>query len=87
MLMTLGTGAIMWNEGKMPARWYELLCERMQVEKERMRAIKDGSIVEDDRLEEHLTLAQSLDRQMLQVMRQAIAEVLAREEVSRTQAA
>ena len=84
MLMTLGTGAIMWNEGKMPARWYELLRERMQVEKERMRAIKDGSNVEDDRLEEHLTLAQSLDRQML---RQAIAEVLAREEVSRTQAA
>ena len=63
MLMTLGTGAIMWNEGKMPARWY---------------VIKDGSIVEDDRLEEHLTLAQSLDRQMRQVMRQAIAEVLAR---------
>src|SRR5215469_9697166 len=29
----------------------------MQVEKERMRAIKDGSIVKDDRLEEHLTLA------------------------------
>jgi len=44
----------MWNESKMPARWYELLRERMQVEKERMRAIKDGSIVKDDRLEEHL---------------------------------
>ena len=87
MLMTLGTGAIMWNEGKMPARWYELLRERMQVEKEHMRVIKDGSIGENDRLEQILTVAQSLDRQMLQVMRQAIAEVLAREEVSRPQAA
>jgi hypothetical protein len=77
----------MWNEGKMPARWYELLRERMQVEKERMRAIKDGSIVEYDRLEEFLIVAESLDRQMLQVMRQAIAEVLACEEVSRPQAA
>jgi hypothetical protein len=67
----------MWNESKMPARWYELLRERMQVEKEHMRAIKDGSIVKDDRLEEFLTVAQSLDRQMLQVMRHAIAEVLA----------
>ena len=66
----------------MPARWYELLRERMQVEKERMRAIKDGSIVEYDRLEEFLIVAESLDRQMLQVMRQAIAEVLACEEVS-----
>ena len=77
----------MWNESKMPPRWYELLRERMQVEKEHMRAIKDGSIVKDDRLEEFLTVAQSLDRQMLQVMRHAIAEVLAREEVSRPQAA
>jgi len=77
----------MWNESKMPARWYELLRERMQVEKEHMRVIKDGSIVENDRLEQILTVAQSLDRQMLQVMRQAIAEVLAREEVSRPQAA
>jgi len=85
--MTLGTGAIMWTESKMPARWYELLRERMQVEKERMRVIKDGIIVENDRLEEFLTVAQSLDRQMLQVMRQAIAEVLAREEISRPQAA
>jgi hypothetical protein len=87
MFMMLGTRAIMWNEGKMPARWYELLRERMQIEKERMRVIKEGSIVEGDRLEELLTEAQSLDRQMLQVMSQAIAEVLAHEEVSRPQAA
>jgi hypothetical protein len=53
----------------MPARWYELLRERMQVENERMRVIKDGSIVEGDRLGELFTEAQSLDRQMLQVMR------------------
>jgi predicted transcriptional regulator len=59
----------------------------MQVEKEHMRAIKDGSIVKDDRLEGFLTVAESLDRQMLQVMRHAIAEVLAREEVSHLQAA
>jgi predicted transcriptional regulator len=52
-----------------------------------MRAIKDGSIAEDDRQDELLTAAQNLDRQMLQVMRQAVAEVLAREEVSRSQAA
>ena len=77
----------MWNESKMPARWYELLRERMQVEKEHMRVIKDGSIVENDRLEQILTVAQSLDRQMLQVMRHAIAEVLAREELSRSQSA
>jgi hypothetical protein len=76
----------MWNENKMPARWYELLRERMQVEKERMRIIKDG-IVENHRQEELLTVAQSLDRQMLQVMKQAVGEVLAREEVSRPQAA
>ena len=61
--------------------------ERMQVEKEHMRVIKDGSIVENDRLEQILTVAQSLDRQMLQVMRQAIGEVLAREDVSRPEAA
>jgi hypothetical protein len=30
----------MWNESKMPARWYELLRERMQVAKEHMRAIR-----------------------------------------------
>jgi hypothetical protein len=77
----------MWNEGKMPARWYELLRERMTVEKERMRVIKDGSIDEDHRLEALLTLAQSLDRQMLQVMRQAIAEVLTHEETSGLQVA
>jgi hypothetical protein len=77
----------MWTERKMPERWYELLRERMQVTKEHMRAIKDGSIAEGDRQDELLTAAQSLDRQMLQVMRQAVAEVLAREEVSRPQAA
>jgi hypothetical protein len=49
------------------------------------------SIEERDRLQDLLTEAHSLDREMLQVMlqvmRQAIAEVLAREEVSRPQAA
>jgi hypothetical protein len=78
--MALGT--IMWNERKMPARWYDLLRARIQVEKEHMRVIKDGVIIEDDRLEELLTEAQILDRQMLQVMRGAIAEVLTHDEVS-----
>lgn len=72
----------MWNERKMPARWYDLLRARIQVEKEHMRVIKDGVIIEDDRLEELLTEAQNLDRQMLQVMRGAIAEVLTHDEVS-----
>jgi hypothetical protein len=70
----------MWHERKMPARWYQLLRERMQVEEQRMRVIKDGRIVEDDYLEELLSDANSLDHEMLQVMRQAIAEVLARED-------
>jgi hypothetical protein len=70
----------MWNERKMPERWYGLLRERMQVEEQRMRVIKDGSIVEDDYLDELLTEADSLNREMLQVMRQAIAEALAHED-------
>jgi hypothetical protein len=73
----------MWNERKMPERWYELLRERMQVEKQRMRIIKDGCIIRDDHLQELLTEAHSLDREMLLTMRQVIAESLAREEVSR----
>jgi hypothetical protein len=73
----------MWNERKMPKRWYELLRARMQVEEQRMRVIKEGNVIEDDHLLELLTEAHSLDREMLLVMRQAIAEALAREEVSR----
>jgi hypothetical protein len=42
----------MWNERKMPERWYELLRERMQVEEQRMRAIRGGDIIERDGLEE-----------------------------------
>jgi len=52
----------MWNERKMPERWYELLRERMQVEKQRMRVIQDGEIIENDYLEELLVRADSLDR-------------------------
>jgi hypothetical protein len=70
----------MWHERKMPARWYKLLRERMQVEEQRMRVIKDGFVIKDHRLQELLTDAHNLDREMLQVMRQAIAEVLALEE-------
>jgi hypothetical protein len=69
----------------MPGRWYELLRERMHVEELRMRVVKDGSIVEH--LDNLLTEAYNLDREMLQVMRQAIAETLAPEEISRPQAA
>jgi hypothetical protein len=75
----------MWHERKMPERWYELLRERMRIEEARMRVVKDGSIA--DHLQDLLTEAHNLDRQMLQVMRQAIAEVLIREEVSRPRAA
>jgi hypothetical protein len=57
-------GQGMWNERKMPERWYGLLRERMQVEEQRMRVIKDGDIIEQ---------ADSLDHEMLLVMRQAIA--------------
>jgi hypothetical protein len=63
----------MWSERKMPERWYELLGERMQVEKQRMDLIKHCN-TEDDRHEELLTRAYNLDREMLLVMRQAIAE-------------
>jgi hypothetical protein len=73
----------MWNERKMPERWYELLRERMQVEQLRMRIVKHGYLIEDDQLQELLTEANSLDAEMLLVMRQTNAEALAREEVSR----
>jgi hypothetical protein len=79
----VGTGAIMWNEREMPARWYELLRERMQVERLRMRIVKHGYLIEDDQLQELLTEAHSFDAEMLLVMRQTIAEALAREEVLR----
>jgi hypothetical protein len=69
----------MWNEPKMPERWYGLLRERMQVEEQRMRVIKDGDIIEYDDLEELMAQADSLDREMLLVMRQAIATALVRE--------
>ena len=75
----------MWHERKMPERWYELLRERMQVEELRMRVVKDGST--EDHLEDLLTEAHCLDLKMLQVMRQAIAEVLVREDVSHARAA
>jgi hypothetical protein len=81
MLDDVGTGPIMWNERKMPARWYALLRERMQVEEQRMRAVKDGYLIGNDQLQELLTEAHSLDREMLLVMRHAIAEALAREDV------
>jgi hypothetical protein len=63
----------MWDERKMPERWYELLRERTQVEEQRMRVIKDGDIIEGDDLEQLMAEADSLDREMLSVMRQAIA--------------
>ena len=63
----------------MPERWYGLLRERMQVEEQRMRVIRDGGIVDYDYLEDLLAQADSLDREMLLVMRQAIAAALVRE--------
>ena len=66
----------MWNESKMPERWYELLRERMQVEEQRMRAVRDGDIIEDDDLEKLMAQAASLDHEMLLVMRQAIAATI-----------
>jgi uncharacterized ferritin-like protein (DUF455 family) len=63
----------MWNEREMPERWYELLRERMQVEEQRVRAVRDGDIVEHDGLEELMAQAANLDHEMLLVMRQAIA--------------
>jgi hypothetical protein len=67
-------GASMWNERKMPERWYELLRERMQVEEQRMRVIEEGAIIKHDDLEELMAQADSLDREMPHLMRQAIAE-------------
>jgi hypothetical protein len=72
-------GPSMWNERKMPERWYGVLRERMQVEEQRMRVIRDGDIIEHDDLEELMAQADSLDREMLLVMRQAIAVALVRE--------
>ena len=70
----------MWNERKMPERWYELLRRRMQVVEERMRLTK-GGIIEDDQLQKLLMEADSLDREMLLVIRQTVAEALAHEEL------
>jgi hypothetical protein len=83
----LGDGAIMWNEREMPARWYKLLRERMQVEQLRMRIVKQGYLIKDYELQDVLTEAHKLDAEMLLVMRQTIAEALAREEVLSPQAA
>ena len=69
----------MWNERKMPERWYGLLRQRMQVEEQRMRVIRDGGIVDNDYQEDLLAQADSLDREMLLVMRQAIAAAFVRE--------
>jgi hypothetical protein len=66
----------MWNESKMPERWYELLRERMQVEEQRMRAVRDSVMIEHDDLEELMAQAASLDHEMLLVMRQAIAAAI-----------
>ena len=79
-------GAIMWNEREMPARWYKLLRERMQVEQLRMRIVKQGYLIKDYELQDVLTEAHKLDAEMLLVMRQTIAEALAREEVLSPQA-
>ena len=57
----------------MPERWYGLLRKRMQVEEQRMRVVKDGDIIEYDDLEKLIAQADSLDREMRLVMRQAIA--------------
>jgi hypothetical protein len=46
-----------------------------------MRIVKHGYLIEDDQLQELLTEVDSLDAEMLLVMRQTIAEALAREEV------
>jgi hypothetical protein len=60
----------------MPERWYELLRERMQVEEQRMRAVRDSVMIEHDDLEELMAQAASLDHEMLLVMRQAIAAAI-----------
>jgi hypothetical protein len=44
-----------------------------------MRVIKDGDIIEYDDLEQLMAEADRLDREMLLVMRQAIAAALLRE--------
>jgi hypothetical protein len=69
----------MWNERKMPERWYELLRERLQIEEQRMRVIRDGGIVDNDYQEDLLAKADNLDREMLLVIRQAIVATLVRE--------
>jgi len=74
-------GPFMLNEREMPARWYDLLRERMHVEQPRMRIVKDGYLIKDYELQEVLIEAHRLDMEMLLVMRQTIAEALAREEV------
>ena len=66
----------MWDERKMPERWYGLLREQMQVEEQRIRAVKDGDLIEHDDLEALMAQAANLDREMLLVMRQAIAEAI-----------
>ena len=80
-------GAIMWNEREMPARWYKLLRERMQIEQLRMRIVKQGYLIKDYELQDVLTEADKLDAEMLLLMRQTIAEAMAREEVLSPQAA
>ena len=81
LLKGVGTriGGSMWNERKMPERWHGLLRQRMQVEEQRMRVIKNGDIIEGDDLEQLMAEAGRLDREMLLVMRQAIAAALVRE--------
>ena len=80
MLQPAERGVTVWNERKMPERWYELLRRRMQVVEERMRLTK-GGIIEDDQLQKLLMEADSLDREMLLAMTQTVAEALAREEL------
>ena len=74
-------GVTVWNERKMPERWYELLRRRMQVIEERMRLTKGGYIIERDQLQKLLMEADSLDREMLLVMTQTVAEAPALEEL------
>jgi hypothetical protein len=63
----------------MPERWYGLLRQRMQVEEQRMRVIRDGGTVDNDYQEDLLAQADRLHREMLLVMRQAIAAALVRD--------
>jgi hypothetical protein len=65
----------MLNERELPARWYELLRERMHVEQQRMALIKNRN-TENNGWEELMTRANSLDQEMTLVMRQAIDEVI-----------